>query len=219
MTNPSKETPPPSPPKDTNPNEKTEGTLASPSPSSSPSKTPPQAIIPSGPGGSSGGDSSVKNKGKKKDDQQVVKKRKVAQMDAPKSEPICSLCGKKFATWKGVFGHLRAHPERPWRGAFPPPKGDTASWLPLGLPPEQILAPALWEAAHAALAKMRREQTEGSSGVGTLDLNKEPPEEPPVALPPPSLLLPPPPPPQSGLDLNLTPSPGTEDEELDRTDE
>ncbi|KAJ6995665.1 hypothetical protein NC653_012498 [Populus alba x Populus x berolinensis] len=37
----------------------------------------------------------------------------------PDSEPTCSTCGRTFASWKAVFGHMRAHPDRGWRGAFP----------------------------------------------------------------------------------------------------
>ncbi|CAL5405196.1 unnamed protein product [Camellia sinensis] len=35
--------------------------------------------------------------------------------------PTCSLCGKNFPSMKSLFGHMRCHPEREWRGIQPPP--------------------------------------------------------------------------------------------------
>ncbi|KAI3703755.1 hypothetical protein L1987_73950 [Smallanthus sonchifolius] len=40
-------------------------------------------------------------------------------------KPTCSQCGKTFPSMKSLFGHMRCHPERVWRGILPPP--DTPS--------------------------------------------------------------------------------------------
>ncbi|MQL79852.1 hypothetical protein Taro_012284 [Colocasia esculenta] len=39
------------------------------------------------------------------------------------NDPIttCSLCGKSFPSRKSLYGHMRCHPEREWRGIKPPP--------------------------------------------------------------------------------------------------
>ncbi|EEF40694.1 sal-like protein 3 [Ricinus communis] len=198
--------------------------------SSSPGNTPPRRIVEivlgSSHGGGKSGEGSPKKKkalpssGKKDGESNpgVEKKRKKAEMDAPKSDPICSLCGKRFGSWKGVFGHLRAHPERDWRGAFPPPKGEAASWSPIktGGPDDnqamqvELLAPTLLGLARETLSKMRQESTR----VGNIDLNKEPES---------SSSPSPPPPPQggasAGLDLNKSPPPESDQDGINGKEE
>eukprot|EP00256_Glycine_max_P051886 XP_014617994.1 protein argonaute 2-like [Glycine max] len=50
------------------------------------------------------------------------RKRKTSIVrDPPTGRPTCPLCQKEFPTWKGAFGHMRAHPDRDYRGFFKPP--------------------------------------------------------------------------------------------------
>lgn len=42
-------------------------------------------------------------------------------------KPTCSQCGKTFPSMKSLFGHMRCHPERFWRGILPPPNTPIAA--------------------------------------------------------------------------------------------
>ncbi|KAL0399037.1 UNVERIFIED_CONTAM: Zinc finger protein ZAT3 [Sesamum radiatum] len=39
----------------------------------------------------------------------------------------CAICGKKFPSMKSLFGHMRCHPDREWRGIHPPPSVEKIS--------------------------------------------------------------------------------------------
>ncbi|GMP51991.1 hypothetical protein CsSME_00017990 [Camellia sinensis var. sinensis] len=42
------------------------------------------------------------------------------------SKPVCSICSKNFPSMKSLFGHMRCHPEREWRGIQPPSRPPAA---------------------------------------------------------------------------------------------
>ncbi|CAL9228376.1 unnamed protein product [Arabidopsis halleri] len=44
----------------------------------------------------------------------------------PQGPPMCNVCGKGFASWKAVFGHLRQHKDRGYLGFLPPPTFNAA---------------------------------------------------------------------------------------------
>ncbi|KAL3530104.1 hypothetical protein ACH5RR_009426 [Cinchona calisaya] len=43
-----------------------------------------------------------------------------AGTSSPIEETLCRICGKDFQSRKSLYGHMRCHPERDWRGMEPP---------------------------------------------------------------------------------------------------
>ncbi|XP_010418991.1 PREDICTED: uncharacterized protein LOC104704634 [Camelina sativa] len=78
------------------------------------------------------------NKGKMKKKLKMTKKnkRKIGLVKKDKEKEIdlistdmegkirCCLCGKAFQTMHSLFGHMRRHPDRSWKGIRPPPPQD-----------------------------------------------------------------------------------------------
>ncbi|KAG5598051.1 hypothetical protein H5410_039283 [Solanum commersonii] len=60
--------------------------------------------------------SSKKEKSKPREEQVVD----VENCNNDQLVPICKVCGKAFPSMKSLFGHMRSHPERAWRGILPP---------------------------------------------------------------------------------------------------
>ncbi|CAH8344547.1 unnamed protein product [Eruca vesicaria subsp. sativa] len=49
-------------------------------------------------------------------------RRKTSEFtNLPRGPPVCNVCGRGFHSWKAVFGHLRSHKDRNYRGYLPPP--------------------------------------------------------------------------------------------------
>lgn len=100
----------------------------------------------------------------------------------------CAVCDREFPSWKSLFGHMRSHPERPWRGAFPPPAFNPAEGalefdlnvaaepsLPLPPPPPQSPSPPPPSPSPPPPPSPNR--NDGGAPGADFDLNLPPPEE------------------------------------------
>ncbi|KAJ8771166.1 hypothetical protein K2173_023491 [Erythroxylum novogranatense] len=151
------------------------------------------------------------------------------------SDLVCPVCSKTFSSRRGVYGHLRAHPERTKRGlaGLPPPVRSPATPKPISVLDRQRkilakqLAPTLLHLGQAALERLSQAQAseEGPVRLGSLpsgktvqdfDINCTPPSEededpsdPPTS--PPARV-------DRGFDLNLPPPPENDEEDYDTGD-
>lgn len=94
---------------------------------------------------------------------------------------VCTICGRVFPTPRGLFGHLRSHPNRGWRGAFPPPVFDQDEFADVP--------------GRANIQGGNNAGGQGNVGHAGIDINQPPAAEEPG---PPAYLLP---------DLNNPPPP------------
>ncbi|CAI9784067.1 unnamed protein product [Fraxinus pennsylvanica] len=52
----------------------------------------------------------------------------VKKFEGYNKKQTCKICGKGFPSEKSLFGHMRCHPERDWRGIQPPTMARNSSW-------------------------------------------------------------------------------------------
>ncbi|KAL4326963.1 uncharacterized protein LOC107632321 [Arachis ipaensis] len=48
----------------------------------------------------------------------------LSSLDSPNKKLLCCLCNKEFLSEKSLFGHMRSHPGREWKGIHPPNDDD-----------------------------------------------------------------------------------------------
>ncbi|XP_010446906.1 PREDICTED: uncharacterized protein LOC104729644 [Camelina sativa] len=65
--------------------------------------------------------------GSSKGEAKKPKKKSSELTNPPKGPPVCHICGRRFGSWKAVFGHMRAHKDRNYQGFLPPPTFSAAA--------------------------------------------------------------------------------------------
>ncbi|PIN16956.1 hypothetical protein CDL12_10390 [Handroanthus impetiginosus] len=58
---------------------------------------------------------------------QTIKSKEQNSRDEKVKKTTCIICGKDFPSMKSLFGHMRCHPERDWRGINPPSNTSSSS--------------------------------------------------------------------------------------------
>ncbi|XP_071907650.1 uncharacterized protein [Coffea arabica] len=92
----------------------------------------------------------------------------VAGFNKNNTNPTCSICGKNFPSMKSLFGHMRCHPDREWRGIQPP------SWAAVKPSPSSSLSDAEPQKTDVDDDDYQHHQVDSADGDGdqTVDLTK-----------------------------------------------
>ncbi|XP_057723385.1 zinc finger protein ZAT2-like [Arachis stenosperma] len=59
----------------------------------------------------------------------------LSSLNSPNKKLLCYLCNKEFLSEKSLFGHMRSHPGREWKGIHPPNDDDNGLMEPVAVSP------------------------------------------------------------------------------------
>ncbi|KAG7544939.1 Zinc finger C2H2 superfamily [Arabidopsis suecica] len=127
----------------------------------------------------------------------------------PQGPPMCNVCGKGFASWKAVFGHLRQHKDRGYLGFLPPPTFNAAEEGFGGVATVSSTVGVATASAGGGVATASAAGGEFGTctAAGWIDLNKDPIEEEDKATGS-----------KRKFDLNRSPPPDDEEEKDDKAE-